>query len=281
MLALDLAKFCSDFPFNGLVIVLVGLDEYRFDVHKDILCQASAFFKAALRGNFIESHGTVRVPEQEVTTFKCFIRWVYTRRLGGFYYTDTMSPSRSQMDLDVKDRVKELQLEPDDLPWDDPFRKRRDLANYHDLPLLLLVKLYILADVLQVPGLQDHVITAMDYIYYPKDTGAYWQQDIDLRPAGLEKPVESINLAWSMSPDRSNLRRLMLAMVCDSTKDISEPPFDDTLDPGFIKQAFKKLAKLYNDSCSMVSTRGKWSICQYHEHDAGCPQHVDFPIYGA
>ena len=154
-LALNLANLYSNFPFGSLAIILVGPHEYRFDVHKDVICEASEFFKAAFEGKFIESHGIIRVPEQEVTTFKLFIRWVYSRRLRGFYYPNTKTPSRSQIELEAQEAAKERHLDgPEDLPWDDPLRKRWDFANYHDLPLLSLTKLYILADALQAPGLQ-------------------------------------------------------------------------------------------------------------------------------
>ena len=80
----------------------------------------------------------------------------------------------------------------------------------------------------------------IDEVYWPAGDSAFWHQG-DERPPGFENPLESINLAWAMTPDPSNLQRFILRMVVDMHSDIFKPPFDDTLDTGFIKQTFGKL----------------------------------------
>lgn len=266
------------------MVLLVGPEEYRFDVHKGILCRASPFFKAAFDSGFTEASGTVRLPEQEVATFKYLIHWIYTCRLRGFYYPDTRTPSLFQTQLDAQKEAKKLGLDkPEDLPWDNPFRKRWDLVNYQDVPLMSLVKLYILADALQVRGLQDHIISTTEEVYYPESLiSVFWQQDEDLSH-GLESPVASINLAWAMTLDESHLRALFIAMVSCMVRDITKPPYDDTLNADFIKQAFNMTARWWRETKKELEdgtiNHDEYNICNYHKHDAGCPKHTNFPIY--
>ena len=99
----------------------------------------------------------------------------------------------------------------------------------------------------------------------------------------IENPVESINLAWAMTPDQSNLRELMISVVCHNIGDITKPPFDNMLDPDFVKKAYNNLAKWYKDAKKdledMRIPKYDWNICEFHKHDAGCPKDLDFPRY--
>lgn len=206
---------------------------------------------------------------------------MYTRRLAGFH--DTTPPSLRQTKVAADEEAKRRGLKggADALPWNNPLRLRRDLANYCDLPLLLLVKLYVLADVLQVPGLQDMVITCIHYIYHPAcGESAFWRQGDD-RPAGLENPVESINLVWAMTPERSLIRMLLVRMVSGLVRDVYETPFDETLDPEFVREVSQTILGRFKEG----KERGDWegldmAICDFHTHDAGCPRDKAFPVYG-
>ncbi|KAK4692431.1 hypothetical protein P7C71_g4776, partial [Lecanoromycetidae sp. Uapishka_2] len=64
------------------VSVLVGLEQQVFTIHKNLLCEASSYFRAALSGNFREAKDQkITMEEEDVTTFKHFQYWLYTRNL--------------------------------------------------------------------------------------------------------------------------------------------------------------------------------------------------------
>ena len=251
---------------------MVGPDEYRFDVHKDLLCKASPFFKAAFDGNFAEAAGIMKLPEEDVMTFKHFIYWLYSRRLRRLYYPDSELPTIAQLERDKDKEASKLGVE--NLQWDNPVKKRLDYANYRDVPLLSLVRLYILADTLQIAGLQDHVITIIDDIYYPpsKVRSPFWQQG-DSRE-DLENPVQSINIAWTMTSKDSKLRDILISIVCGHVRDLSREAFNDTFSPEFIHEAYSRCWDWHHES---EKAEGNYDVCCFHKHDAGCPDDDDFP----
>ncbi|KAG7008729.1 hypothetical protein G7Y79_00004g013130 [Physcia stellaris] len=223
------------FEFDSLVTLLIGPEECRIDVHKEVLCRASAFFDAALNGeHYLESNGIIKLPEQEVPTFKYFVNWLYTRRLRRYHY-----PSYC--------------LEKD--AWE---------AAY-------------------VHGLQDHVCSTIADVYYSSSsagpsTVAFWRQGED-RPPGLESPVDSINLAWATIPEpKEDPLCIMLSNIAGAyIEDFSEAPFDATVSPEFLRDAYKALAS----GCIDLKRgyEGRFDICAFHKHDAGCPKLRDFPLY--
>ena len=108
--------------FSGVptVTILVGENSRPFSVHRDQLCEASSFFKAAFEGAFREgSEMKMSLPEEEEHTFDLFIQWLYNRSY-------EISPEK---DDDKGQRF----MEP--------------------------VKLYVLADKYDVTILKSHVIT--------------------------------------------------------------------------------------------------------------------------
>ena len=238
----------------------------------DIFCKASPFFRAAFEGQFKEANGVITLPEQEPKIFKFFVKWVYTRRLRGFYYPEGHDPSLSQVERDMQEEVDSRQiLRPEILPWDDPIRKRWDLARYHDTPLLSLVKLYVLADALQVYGLRDHVISTIDDDYYPDGPSIFWRQK-NGRVDNLESPIESINLVWEMTTPESKLGKLFLDMVINMASDFSTSPYVDTLSSDITCQALSYLYRWYSKRTKDLGigkdTRGYWDVCDLHDHDA-------------
>lgn len=241
-------------------------------MHKDLLCRASAFFKAAFDGNFKEANGVIKLPEQDVSTFKFFIHWLYRCRLRSFYYPDTQSPSLSQLKQEAKQKADSLHLK--ELPWDDPVGKRLHRANYKDVPLFSLVKLYILADALQIAGLQDHVISTIDEVYYPINEvkSLFWRQ-ADSQEDDMENPVAGVNLAWTMTPKDGHLCALLLNIFCDHVPDLTKAPFDDSLHADFVSEAYSTCWAMLNKLDS------NYNVCDFHRHDAGCPKESDFPKY--
>ena len=70
--------------FKTIVTILVGPERHAFQVHKEMLCQASPFFAAAFDSdyNFLEaSSGSLAFPDFRVMDFEFFVQWLYRRDL--------------------------------------------------------------------------------------------------------------------------------------------------------------------------------------------------------
>lgn len=108
--------------FKTVVTIHVGPERHAFQVHKEILCQASPFFAAAFDSdyNFSEaSSGSLAFPEVRAIDFEFFVQWLYRHDL-------------AHEELDV--------------PKAAYFR---------------LIRLYILADLLRIEALRNDVIDMM------------------------------------------------------------------------------------------------------------------------
>jgi len=59
--------------------VLIGPDQTRFSVHKDVLCQRSSFFNAAFSGDWKEKNERkIALPDDNEELFSKFLGWAYT-----------------------------------------------------------------------------------------------------------------------------------------------------------------------------------------------------------
>lgn len=68
--------------FDTIVYVKVGPDAIVFSMHKGVLCEGSAFFRAALDGQFKEpTEQIVSLPEADVDVFERFQAWAYTNQI--------------------------------------------------------------------------------------------------------------------------------------------------------------------------------------------------------
>ena len=64
------------------IIVLVGAQEKRFTVHKNVITGRSAFFRAAVEGPFKEAEEkTVRLPEIDPDLFSVYLQWIYSDKI--------------------------------------------------------------------------------------------------------------------------------------------------------------------------------------------------------
>ena len=71
----------SDF-FDNIVQIVVGPEAKVFNLYKQILCDASSYFNAALKGDFKEAHEqNINMPDEDVDTFTCFQIWLYSKEL--------------------------------------------------------------------------------------------------------------------------------------------------------------------------------------------------------
>lgn len=68
--------------FDTIVYVKVGPDAIVFSIHKGVLCEGSAFFRAAFDGRFKEAtEQTVLLPEADVDIFERYQAWAYSDRI--------------------------------------------------------------------------------------------------------------------------------------------------------------------------------------------------------
>ena len=62
--------------------MVIGPQKNLFKLHKELLCNASTYFAAALKGNFREATTqTVEMPEADPELFRHFQHWLYSKTL--------------------------------------------------------------------------------------------------------------------------------------------------------------------------------------------------------
>lgn len=285
--------FCS-FLYESLITVLVGQEEHPLYFHKELLRRASDFFKAACTGNFKEVDGVVRLPEQDPEIFKYFMYWLYTGKLRGYHYPPTLKPTikelenAAKIDLDFSRVDKLCELE-----FIHPHWLAFNWGNYRDVPFHDAIALYILADVLQVHGLKDQVVTVLIDIYgytgHGERTGTclpFWDSTprfVSIKPDWLEGPSKGINMAWGSLPKGCHLRRLLLVLFCDNVMDSDVRTGEEPFDSRFFKEAFEVMAGRWHDRRG-TSTWSNFAICQFHDHGVECLlppssdlEHITFP----
>ena len=109
------------------MIIKVGSPAETFYVHKNVLCDESPFFRAALGGQFKESaDGVVYLPEEKPETFERFINWLYCKE----YYVEHVPNGKNDQGV-----------------WN------------------TIICDHILADKLQVQAFQDHMFDKIIHAY--------------------------------------------------------------------------------------------------------------------
>ena len=62
--------------------MIVGKDETKFEVHKDLLCQHSSFFSGCLEADFAEaSSKEILLPDDHPVAVRIFVKWIYNRQI--------------------------------------------------------------------------------------------------------------------------------------------------------------------------------------------------------
>ena len=251
-----------------------------FQIHKDVLCKTSKFFELACNGPFKEADGVVELLEQDADVFKYFIYWLYTGKIRGYYYPDSLKPTIKDLKILVNEELKVQKIAKlEELELSNPRGLALNLANYRDVPFHTAITLYILADFLQVRGLKDHVITTLVDVYgYTSDVRAgtcllFWSlvtEGVTQKPEWCVGPAKGINLAWRMLPRGCNLRRLLIVLFCDNALNFKFRGGEESFDHVFQEEAFAVMAGRWYDD------RGtsRWSdgdVCKFHDHDVDCP----------
>ncbi|KAL1622851.1 hypothetical protein SLS54_004871 [Diplodia seriata] len=67
---------------SGIIEVVVGKNQQKYDIHKDILCSCSPFFRKACNGNWKEAREhRVELPEDTPEYFDVYVQWLYSGQL--------------------------------------------------------------------------------------------------------------------------------------------------------------------------------------------------------
>ena len=277
--------------------MLVGSQETRFNVHRDLLRESSELFKTSVTGNFEEwDQNEIKLPEQDVEIFRFFMHWLYTGRLRGFYYPPTMKPSLRELRQAAIVELENHNLDVlEDLDPNNPYSKALYVANYQDAPFSHLVGLYILADTFLVHDLKDQIITLIIDVYCwfkhaelveDEDGAQGTQQDGEEAdqaeayttlfwniepPPGLEEPSKGINMAWEALPRNSPLCQLTVECFCDNVVLVEEHTNGRQYHPGFlaaIAQEYALRLGRVDKTFQSPDWDQKEQICKFHEHSA-------------
>lgn len=89
----------SSGKFGATVIIKVGKEAESFTVHKSLLCDTAAYFRAALEGGFLESQTQIlELPEDDPSAVEHFLLWLYN----GDIFDEDENPESISWELLVK-----------------------------------------------------------------------------------------------------------------------------------------------------------------------------------
>lgn len=261
----------SSFLYDASVVVLVGPEKQRFNLHKGPICRSSAFFRAALNGDFKEAEGVVKLPEQCPSTFKYFVYWLYIGKLRGYHYPDTVQPKIADLEAAAfAAKAKGNGFDPNNsayIAW--------SVARYRDAHLHELISLYCLADALQVVGLKDQIISLLIEVYGTNDENTprghvtlFWRSTFK-RPTWMPSLAASINQAWDRLLRGSLLHKVLMTLFCDGVDDVLDLMKDAEFDYEFLTDCLNFL--LHRPGKNEWATQWrKHAVCEFHEHDMEC-----------
>lgn len=68
-----------DFSEGSTITVVVGSEQQKFIVHRDVLTKSSTFFQCAIKPSWTRSRDRqIKMPDQDVTAFEIYINWLYS-----------------------------------------------------------------------------------------------------------------------------------------------------------------------------------------------------------
>ena len=205
-----------------------------------------------------------------------------------------MNPTIKDLKIAVdKELASENKPSMEELEYKNHHGLALNLANYRDVLFSSVIALYVLADVLQVHGLKDQVVTALVHVYGYTDldnrtgrTMLFWDTNdsaILHKPSWLVGPSKGINIAWELLPKGCHLRRLLLVLFCDNATVLDVKAGEASFNPEFQEEAYTVMAgRWYEERSTTRWSNGK--ICKFHDHDIKCllppdddPKDTDFP----
>ncbi|KAI4644107.1 uncharacterized protein J4E78_009691 [Alternaria triticimaculans] len=64
-----------------IVTIFIGPEKKRYNIHKDIICHHSEYFRTAFNGRWKESDEGVTLEDVEVDVFNVFAHWLYAQEI--------------------------------------------------------------------------------------------------------------------------------------------------------------------------------------------------------
>ena len=125
---------------GGLVDIYVGASRKQYQVHKTLLCHRSAFFRAAFCGPFMEAaSSTLSMVDDAPEVFDLVVRWIYKGTIDPLTREHLRSSNNNNSSSSSSsDNTRTTTAAP-----------------------LIHLQLFVLADKLQMPDLQDCVLDAI------------------------------------------------------------------------------------------------------------------------
>ncbi len=185
-------------PFGtDIVVILVGADQEKFSVHKNLICACSRYFHCAFNGGFTETQsGVIKFPDVEPKLFEFFYRWLY-------------SAPRLARDA-IYQRPSDEERQPDEL-----LLSLYRLADYLLIPGMKLLAVEQIRDTFSSyePTIPSHEFTYLLFkddelkslqLYVVKHI-SYWMSKSQDRDEWVELIKVHNNLAVQMAVDFANL----------------------------------------------------------------------------
>lgn len=178
-----------------MTTILIGTDpvQEKFVVHQALLCSKSQYFTKALTGSFEESKtGIVRFEDVSPVLFRIVVNWLYD---GKIVYT--VSDDGSSINHDFADLTAVTEICDEGLNADDPLT----------WPYQVILKLYVLADRLDIRELRNSIIDTLTAAYRRPKNGP---------------SVEDYKFIDSNTTSESPLRRLTVDFLAYKGKRVPE-----------------------------------------------------------
>lgn len=190
----------------------MGEDLQDFGVHKSLICHHSPYFKAAFNSGFEETTtGIIKLPDVKVEVFELFFHWLYTQRINkpprvdeslfeSEYMREIPSLKPEREILDARSESGSPSAYMSGLVENPSIQKQEHaLALINMCRVYILIRLYIFADMVQVPALKNDCIK----VYYDMST--------------MEKEClmtyKIQNILWSETTENDLIRKFMVDLV--------------------------------------------------------------------
>jgi hypothetical protein len=189
-----------------MVNVMAGEEKVVYTIHKDLLCYHSPYFHRALNGSFVDaSRQEVELENVQPDVFGLFVHWIYRAKIGEKRFNDPKDSTIVEQTTDEQ-----------------------------------LIKLWSLADYLQVPKLQNAVVEHM------------W---LRLEELGVHPSIATCKYVYENWAAESLIRRFMVFLCAGHVHDnyIRDLPPEMVLDLAlFLNVKYGETAELWDESESEV-----------------------------
>ncbi|KAN0122662.1 hypothetical protein V8E51_000988 [Hyaloscypha variabilis] len=167
---------------NELVTIYVGPKKVPFAIHKEVACLYSPVLKAAFNSNFIEGQSQrYTLEEGTAKSFQLVVQWLYSQKIKPIFTEPELNviPGKPNLILWISD--------------DEGYEDKEDMHVRITDRLDHLVKVWITADYLQIPRLQNSVVDEIE----------------QLRAGYNLIPVTALCQVYKRLPSQAALRKLI------------------------------------------------------------------------